>query len=745
MSSIHSFLSCGSTQPDKPFSDNDIKWVESILGLNNGFDTHQLEVLQNIDNLDIEACPGSGKTTVLVAKLALLARYWKPSNQGICVLSMTNAARDEIQERLGETVEGQMLLHPPHFIGTIHSFFSEFLAKPYLNSNGMAIVSIDDDFSRSQRRKTLQKEPYLNLTDYLLAEQIKKRTDITEQSKPTTKKYVDAKAWLDEQKGKTLDEQRLGIPVHWRMVDTEYNVTTDKDKSLDIPEILLPMLRGAIKEVVDKGIFGFSDIFLYSRALMKSSVDIFNIIRTRFPLLFIDEAQDTSCSQAEIIYELFLSDKNPNVAKVIRQRFGDANQTIYTFESPMSTDGVDPYPSTSIPKLTIPVSHRFDQSIASIASKFETNPLHIPMRGMRADVTEGRNHCILIFNEETRNHVIPSFAEYVLKELSDQNIENSNIRVCSHIHKGKDNAPTAEEFARTIQDYYSPYIAENMTKEYQQHHFLIDYVRHARFLVKDTKDIKLGIEKIAEGIYKFCLILSEKTSDTMTGSPFYRIKSLNNKHRAISNEVDKAIFFSYSEKIIGFLVDDFTVNDKAWDQFVIIVYEIVSLLLSQKHIKSDGDKFLKWKSEDELDQIQEGGHWTGIEKGNVYRHQVKGSPSEFIDIKLGTIHSVKGQTHTANLLLESSNRGPILGQLKSYLLGNDEAKDSTGNKKSWLNTLYVGLTRPTHLICLAIPETHKKDARAKEPISWTEEDFECLKAIGWKVAKVNTNSELDFI
>ena len=202
MSSIDSLLSCEFIQGEDPFSAEDIKWVESIFGLKSGFDEHQLKVLQNINNLDVEACPGSGKTTVLVAKLALLARYWTPKNQGICVLSMTNAAREEIQERLGNTIEGQKLLHPPHFIGTIHSFFSEFLAKPHLNSNNMSIVSIDDDFCRSQRRKTLQKEAYLELTDYLVSEQVKKRAGTLEKSKSATKKYADALAWLDEHKKK---------------------------------------------------------------------------------------------------------------------------------------------------------------------------------------------------------------------------------------------------------------------------------------------------------------------------------------------------------------------------------------------------------------------------------------------------------------------------------------------------------------------------------------------------------------
>ncbi|WP_369127725.1 UvrD-helicase domain-containing protein [Brevibacillus laterosporus] len=51
---------------------------------------------------DIQACPGSGKTTTLLAKLTILSRKLPlKSNKGICVLTHTNVAVDEIRKRLG--------------------------------------------------------------------------------------------------------------------------------------------------------------------------------------------------------------------------------------------------------------------------------------------------------------------------------------------------------------------------------------------------------------------------------------------------------------------------------------------------------------------------------------------------------------------------------------------------------------------------------------------------------------------
>jgi DNA helicase-2/ATP-dependent DNA helicase PcrA len=743
MNSIRSLLSCSQNKDEPPFSEDDIKWVELVLGLKNGFDRHQIAVLQNLDELDVEACPGSGKTTVLVAKLALLSRYWTSKTQGICVLSMTNAAREEIQVRLGSTFEGQRLLCHPHFIGTIHSFFSDFLAKPYLNSKGIPLVSIDDDLCRSQRRKLLQKDNYLPLTDHFVAEQVRKRLEDIKSSKSTTTiKYIEAQQWLDDHEKKGVSEKRLGIPIYWKIADESYNAVRVSafggDKPFELPADLELLLKKCLEEVVSKGILCFSDIFVFSNALMNTSEDVYKIIRARFPLLFIDEAQDTSSSQAKMLHKLFLSEI-PDLDIITRQRFGDANQTIYTFEPPMPSDGLDPYPSSNVAKLTLPVSHRFDQSISSIASNFETTPLTIAMQGVRAASNEGCNHCVLVFTEETRHFVIPAFAELLSKELAPFELESANVKVCSHVHKERDGAPSTEEFARTIRDYYTPYITDKMTKEYQQHSYLIDYLNHGRYLIRDTKSLFVGMEKFAEGVLRACFLISSDSLDDIKGTSFSKIKSVGNKHSAIKREIGEALSAVYTQVVLKSLTNKNKVGKPDWEALTMTVLEVISCLTDRSDIDSSKVKFLDWHEVELSDTLLEEG--VG-ERNNLYKHKFINSESH-IDLKLGTIHSVKGQTHTATLLLESTNRGPILGQLKPFLIGEQRACEATGDQKNWLNTLYVGLTRPTHLICLAIPESHKKTA--KQNIAWTNEEFEILKSKGWKVARVSEDLHLDFI
>jgi len=122
-------------------NDIDICIVERELGVT--FDATRKQIIKTFN--DVQACPGSGKTTMVAAKLIIIAKKWKQAHQGVCVLTHTNVAKGEIIDRLERSVDGQKLLSYPHFIGTIQEFVNKFLAIPYLRSNGYNVNQVDDD------------------------------------------------------------------------------------------------------------------------------------------------------------------------------------------------------------------------------------------------------------------------------------------------------------------------------------------------------------------------------------------------------------------------------------------------------------------------------------------------------------------------------------------------------------------------------------------------------------------------
>jgi superfamily I DNA/RNA helicase len=101
-------------------TDDDIDWVSKLMRLDR-LDAPRRAFLTARTTIDVSACPGSGKTTLIVAKLAILARKWPHRTKGICVLSHTNVAREEIQRRLGSTVVGHRLLGYPHVSPHFHT------------------------------------------------------------------------------------------------------------------------------------------------------------------------------------------------------------------------------------------------------------------------------------------------------------------------------------------------------------------------------------------------------------------------------------------------------------------------------------------------------------------------------------------------------------------------------------------------------------------------------------------------
>jgi superfamily I DNA/RNA helicase len=100
------------------------------------FDNERRIYIKNLETIDLQAVPGSGKTTALLAKLLILDKYL-PFNDGsgLLVISHTNAAVDEIKERIGRHCKN--LFKYPNFVGTIQSFVDKFLCIPYYSNKNL--------------------------------------------------------------------------------------------------------------------------------------------------------------------------------------------------------------------------------------------------------------------------------------------------------------------------------------------------------------------------------------------------------------------------------------------------------------------------------------------------------------------------------------------------------------------------------------------------------------------------------
>ncbi len=80
-------------------------------------------------DITLSACPGSGKTRVIIAKLLKLAETVEDTPRSIGCITYTNAAVDEIEARIKRVGTNRVIERCE--ISTIHSFCLSFILRPY--------------------------------------------------------------------------------------------------------------------------------------------------------------------------------------------------------------------------------------------------------------------------------------------------------------------------------------------------------------------------------------------------------------------------------------------------------------------------------------------------------------------------------------------------------------------------------------------------------------------------------------
>ena len=88
----------------------------------------QKAVIAHSGSVFISACPGTGKTQVLVERARRELKETS-TGQGLAFLSFTNAAISELKSRLQSEA---LLLNPafPHYAGTFDTFIWQFFIAP---------------------------------------------------------------------------------------------------------------------------------------------------------------------------------------------------------------------------------------------------------------------------------------------------------------------------------------------------------------------------------------------------------------------------------------------------------------------------------------------------------------------------------------------------------------------------------------------------------------------------------------
>lgn len=373
-------------------------------------DENQRAFLRRTDACDVQAAPGNGKTTLLIAKLALLSRAWTDRGRGICVVSHTNVAREEVQRRLGEHPSASAFLAYPHFIGTVTSFIDQFIALPYLRGLRWPIRRIDDEAFAAAAKGMISGKRALRASYRQRAHQVET--------------WVASLTLADSF---VAPEGEVGNRLAVRAARLQPGPNSDSGRELE-------EIKAAL---VARGLYRYEDMHVLARRALLDTPHLAQRLRNRFPLAILDEAQDTSGALLQILNQVF--------ADAAFQRLGDQNQTLYEDAAIPR----DQYWAPRADSISLDRTRRFGPPIAQFASRLTAR------RAQQIVADERPAHRLLMtFDRPAIAGVLPRYAARAAERLGHR-AGSADIRAVASRHSLYRDA--RGEWPKSLTDYYPAY------------------------------------------------------------------------------------------------------------------------------------------------------------------------------------------------------------------------------------------------------------------------------------------------
>lgn len=436
-------------------TDEDIQAVEKFLGIQ--FNEGQKKVIRFWDTVDIQACPGSGKTTTLAAKLIILINKLPQGfQQGVCIITHTNIAVREIKEKLGHYANFYSR-YPNHF-GTIQSFVDKYLAIPaYKNEFKKAPKIIDDQVYSIEIRKLpiLQKTGTLNYLD--------------------VKKIEPGYLSFNKQKFIVAASVNNPIPL------TVRGISADKWK------VHYDRIVSAKTFLLAEGYLKYDEAYAIAFKALRNNQGLKKIFELRFPIIFIDEMQDMELHQSEIITDLFGNSKS------VIQKIGDVNQAIY---SRVNSDGAAEWKPVINPELQLKQSNRIANNLADLVKGICVSPQE--MEGWINP--EPIKPVVIVYTAASIDQVKDKFAELIF----DNNLMDKGIIKCigSRIGESKLN----------INSYWNDFNRQKIKTELSNLNAYLHQINKLLKLDKNTKESrKLFLEIFCKAL-KLCKVKNPNTN-----------------------------------------------------------------------------------------------------------------------------------------------------------------------------------------------------------------------------------------
>ena len=634
--------------------DEIIETERILLPVGKSFDAERRRFIKNFETIDLQAVPGSGKTTALLAKLLILEkRLPLNNNRGVLILSHTNTAVDEIKNNIG--IHCPKLFSYPNFIGTVQSFVDQFLAIPYYeNHYKKKVIRIDNEIYDDTIEKFLTR----NLKGFSFDENKNAKYFIRSNEgilKNYRFEYINGILKIT----KGLNKEELTITKPRR------NSRNWVDFSNNEKNRIRQWLKKAKLDTLSDGILHYDDAYFLANIFLSKFPKIKNILQKRFQYIFIDETQDLETHQYDLIENIFYD--NGNSTSII-QRIGDINQAIFSNE--VHHNSIWNLREGENQLLAIKGSKRLTPKIAELVNCFA-------LKTGETFAIDGKNeNCdlkphMIVYSTDKIKDVIPKFSEIVNNYISSGVIEIKNSSKIKAIGWSK-SSNNINHYK--IADYYDSFtLVKTKTKiDYENlDSYLVKYNKESSTLTAIRNNILNALVKILrlEGLYHTKLSLLNYIKE--------------------KNETEYLVFkkhlYQWSIDIIRNKFIEVYNSIKTYSTEFLNIFE-----LRVNHSRN----FIQNQSQNiENEEIRE-----NLTKENILNFHG-------FDIEVGTIHSAKGETHLATLYLETfygKGNGNYESQRLASQFKYQNFSDQRAQHIQSTKMAYVGFSRPTHLLCVAI-------------------------------------------
>lgn len=383
-------------------------------------------ILSPIDKcIYLEACAGSGKTEVLGMKAAYEICGWGSYNTGIAVLTFTNEATVTIADRVS------CFFHKPiasnHFIGTFSSFIHGHIAQRF-----------GYKFYRSQagtKDKSFQivetgLDQYSNqwLQNYALNFPISKRIKLYANQ---INYRVGVREWFLGQ-----GEQAYSLRERYEMDETQKYINELRNKHQNQTLFQYDFLRKRVLECKQDfwgaGFATFEDMNLIARkCLMDHGISPY--LSKKFPLIMVDECQDLSKNELEILSLLIEAGSKVHY-------IGDLHQSIYSFKDSIPQHFIDHAKKHSLKVMQLSDNFRSTQKIVDVSRVLGN--INTSLTGVAQSRFNGQDCYYFEFNDEV--DAVLQF-QNLLKEKS-VDIQKSVVLVRTQATKAKLNKSFSQNY-----------------------------------------------------------------------------------------------------------------------------------------------------------------------------------------------------------------------------------------------------------------------------------------------------------